>query len=168
MSRTWLGPRREAVVARASASPAADGLRQLARTIGNRNMAVLARNGIKWPRVRRNGTDYLQGGAMALVNPDPLADQGATQQMVPSARDLEEVKQAIETRPGWSKLTPVQAWSLIAAEKKGTLHRAGGAAAQAVASRIAALNAAIGDEAQGAATYDAARDLPAIHQYMHY
>lgn len=139
-----------------------DGLQRLARSIGNRNMAMLARQRIRWRRERRDGQNWLAGGKMALVDPDPAADQGATQQMVPSAKDLEELKREMADRPEWRGLDPVQAWALLAAEKKGRIHAGG--AKEAAAARLQALGEQIG----GASPYDPARDLKTILDFMHY
>lgn len=56
---------------------------------------------------------------------DNLTQEG-TQKMVPSGKDIEQLKDMLDPqsdsfRPEWEGLTPSQAWSLLAAEKKGAI-----------------------------------------------
>lgn len=60
----------------------------------------------------------------AMRNPN----QDGTQALVPSAKDLMELKNYLDYdhelfRPEWAKLTESQAWALLAAEKKGEIQK---------------------------------------------
>jgi hypothetical protein len=70
----------------------------------------------------------ITGGSKMHFSQHPMDNptQEGTQKMIPSAKDLEELKNMMNTesqefRKGWDKLTPSQAWALLAAEKKGEI-----------------------------------------------